>query len=335
MNYKHFIGIDVSKQTLDLCVMQQNQKVFSLTISNSEKELKLFWKQLLKQCPHFDGEQAIFCMEHTGIYNNFILDFLLSKHVAICLENPTQIKYSNGMQRGKNDKIDAERIALYAYKERENLKTWQPPRTVIKLLKHLSVLRTRLLNSKKALSAPLKELSSFDKQAAKAIEPLTRSTLRQIDNDLQKIELRIQEIINSDDTLKRLFKITTSISGVGKVTAWEVIICTNEFKTINNAQKFACYAGVAPFEHSSGTSVRGKTRVSHKANKHIKSLLHMGAIAAISANTDLKTFYQRKVEEGKNKMSVINAVRNKLIHRIFACVRGNRLYQNNFNISLA
>jgi len=97
----------------------------------------------------------------------------------------------------------------------------------------------------------------------------------------------------------------------------------------------ACYAGVAPFEHRSGTSVRSRTRVSHLANKPLKSLLHMAALSAMQYNKDLQAYYERKVAEGKSKMLVINAVRNKLITRIFACIRDNRKYQENYTRKVA
>lgn len=109
------------------------------------------------------------------------------------------------------------------------------------------------------------------------------------------------------------------------------MITTNEFKNIHKAQQYACYAGIAPFEHSSGTSIRGRTRVSHKANKSVKTLLHLAALTAIRYNTDKKNYYNRKIEQGKNKMLVINAVRNKLVHRVFACVTQNRPYEKNNN----
>jgi transposase len=152
---------------------------------------------------------------------------------------------------------------------------------------------------------------------------------------LEEVEKSIQLVIDSDPELHRLFKIVTSIKGIGSVTAAEIIITTNEFKDINSAKKFACYSGVAPFEHRSGSSIRGKTRVSKMGNKSVKTLLHMAALVAASFDDQLKHYYQRKVAEGKNKMSVLNAVRNKLIQRIFACVNQNRLFINNYQHALA
>lgn len=123
------------------------------------------------------------------------------------------------------------------------------------------------------------------------------------------------------------YKVVSSVHGVGKVLATELIIITNEFKRFFSAKQLACYAGVVPFEHSSGSSIRGKTRVSRLANMRLKSLFHMAAIACLRKGNELYEFYQKKVALGKSKMAVINAIRNKIIHRIFACVGDNRLYE--------
>ena len=114
------------------------------------------------------------------------------------------------------------------------------------------------------------------------------------------------------------------------ITAVNLITTTNEFLSITEAKKYACYSGVAPFEHSSGSSVRGKTKVSHMANKKTKTLLHLAALSAIQVKGEIKEYYKRKVEQGKNKMSVLNAVRNKIIQRVFACVKKDRFFEKNY-----
>jgi transposase len=334
MNYDFFIGIDVSKKTLDLAVLEGRELLFQAKISNELSSIREFWKQL-KSIKDFCPERTIFCMEHTGIYNQYILSFLHSKKANISLEASVHIKLSGGLQRGKNDKIDAVRIAQYACKNQGELKLWQPKRKVIEQLKHLAGLRSRLINARKRLAVAIKETASFEKGIAGEMKKLCSSSLKALENDINDVEGKIDEVIASDAELKRLFQVITSVDGIGKVTATEMIITTNEFKDISEASKFACYSGVAPFEHSSGTSLRGRPRVSHKANKTMKSLLHMAAMVAISCNHDLKVYYQRKVEERKSKMSVINAVRNKLIWRVFACVKNNKLYEKNYQIALA
>lgn len=122
----------------------------------------------------------------------------------------------------------------------------------------------------------------------------------------------------------------TSISGIGPVTASHVLVLTNEFKDFNSAKKFACYAGVVPFDHSSGKSIKGKARVSHLAHKGIKYLLHMAALSVIRLGGELSDYFIRKAATGKNKMLILNAIRNKLIHRIFAVVKNGIPYQQNY-----
>ena len=334
MNYAFFIGIDVSKNTLDFAVSEGKELLLQTTISNDLSGIREFWNQL-KSIKGFCLERSIFCMEHTGIYNQNILSFLYSKKANISLEASVHIKLSGGLQRGKNDKIDAVRMAQYAYKNKEELKLWQPKRQVVQQLKHLSALRSRLINARKQLAVAIKETVSFEKATAGEMKKLCKLSLKALETDISQVEDRMDKVIASDIELKRLFSIVTSVEGIGKVTATEMIITTNEFKDISEPSKFACYSGVAPFEHSSGTSLRGRPRVSHKANKTMKTLLHMAALVAICYNENLKAYYQRKVEEGKNKMSVINAVRNKLIWRVFACVRNNKLYQKNNQLVLA
>lgn len=331
MEFEFFIGIDVSKNELDFAVMQGKNLLFHREIVNQPEVIKAFIKELGK-LPEFDLNRAVFCMEHTGIYNNHSLSCLYKKKANICLEAATQIKNSLGNIRGKNDKIDAIRIAEYAYKNREELRLWKPKRESVQQLAHLAAIRSRLVEAKKMLKTPLKEDSAFVKKSiAKQNTALCSKTLKAIEADLKKTEKAIDELIAADDELKRLFGLVTSVSGIGKVTATQIIITTNEFKDISNPKKFACYSGVVPFTKESGL-FKGKGRVSHMANKKVKTLLHLSAIVAIQYNPDLKLYYERKVsQEKKNKMSVINAVRNKLILRIFACVNQNRNYENNYN----
>jgi transposase len=333
MKWKYFIGMDVSKATLDVAVVVEREVVYQQQISNTLTALKQLLKTLKKEVMGFELCQAVFCMEHTGIYNYHALRFLHQIGGQVSLQSAVHIKWSLGLQRGKNDRVDALRIARYAYKSREELKLWKPKREVVEKLSRLTTLRERLIHAKNQLEVAYRETAEFDKSAGAMLKSLSNASVKAILRDIEKTEKAIDELIMQDEELKRLFKIITSVQGVGKVTAAAMIVTTNEFKDISEAKQYACYAGVAPFEHSSG-SIKGKSRVSDKANKQVKSLLHMAALCAITYNDDLKQYYERKLQEKNNKMLIINAVRNKLIHRIFACVKQNRLYQKNYQPTL-
>lgn len=323
MKITDFIGIDVSKLTLDIALVSDGKVLQTTKVQNSKAGIKALFKEF-----KVNVAKSFFCMEHTGIYCNIILDYLFEKQAKIWLESAVQIKRSQGITRGKSDKVDAQRIALYAFKNHTNARLWVPVREILINLKHLQETRERLIQAIKQVEQPLNEGKAFIKQSyQKIMEKSCKYSLKALKSDLKNIEQSIQDIITSDENLKNLYDIVSSVDGIGKVTATQIIITTNEFKDFTQAKKYACYAGVAPFEHTSGTSIKGKTRVSHLANKNIKRLLHMAAMAVIRKPGELQDYYLRKVAEGKNKMSVLNAVRNKLILRVFACIKENRVYE--------
>ncbi len=334
MSYQWFIGIDVSKQTLDITILNNNEKKMYEQIVNSDQSIKSFLKKLVS-VQKVSLHDCLFCLEHTGIYNTHFLRVMEEKKLAVCLESSVHIKQSGGLLRGKNDKVDSYRIALYAFKNKEFLSLWQPERSVIKHLRRLSGIRERLLNAKKQITNAVKEDKHFiDRSSSAQMIRCCKQSVKALQEDIKKTEEEIKKVIDCDEKLTELFSIIESVPGVGKITATEIVINTNEFRKINDPRKYACYAGVAPFEHSSGTSVRGKTRTSKKANLKAKSLLHMTALSASRFSKDLREYYERKVAEGKNKMNVLNAVKNKIIHRIFACVNQKRLYDKNYKFCL-
>jgi transposase len=332
----YFIGVDVSKRSLDLAVVRDGLVVQQDKIENGSKAMRSFLSGLTKGLG-ISFDQVIVCLEHTGIYNAHVLEVCWNQGIRICLEPAAKIKGSlGGIVRGKSDKIDAQRIASYAFKNARELVFWQPERLIIQKLKALLSLRNRLMCARNQLRVPLNESAGFlDKSIVKEMATASRRAIESIKKEINQVDKQIKSLIQQDSSVDSQVEQITSVPGIGQITALNMIITTGEFTRINEPKKFACYAGVAPFEHSSGSSVRGKTKVSKKANMAMKTLLHMAAMAAITCNSELKAFYTRKVAQGKNKMSVINAVRNKLISRAFACVKAKRKYQNNYQLALA
>jgi transposase len=335
--FNFFLGIDVSKLTLDYSLLKDGKVLCSFKGENTPKGIQSMLDKMVKE-KKVVLDQTLFCMEHTGIYCYHLTNVLHQNDLAICLENPTQIKYSMGLQRGKNDKVDAQRIARYAYKNRDSIKLWTPNRAEIVLLTELLALKDRLTTTRKALATPIKEQKQYwDSKIYQEIAPFTHKILEELNIQISEIEKKIAQIIDQDEHLKELFDLIISVPGVGKVTATTLLVQTNEFSNFTNARKFACYIGIAPFEYSSGTSVRGKTRVSQKANKKLKTLLQLGTMnfAKIKGTTNVfKEYYQKKVKEGKSKMSVLNALKNKIIHTIFAIVKNKQKFENKLEVSL-
>jgi transposase len=145
--------------------------------------------------------------------------------------------------------------------------------------------------------------------------------------EIKETEKTIKELVSSDQSLQTNYGLACSVTGIGFATAVHLLIATENFTRFSDVRKFICYCGVAPFEHSSGTSIRGKVRVSHLANKKLKSLLTMAAISAIQHDPELKAKYDQKIKEGKAKMCVINIIRAKLIERVFAVIKKQIPYE--------
>jgi transposase len=329
--YNYFVGIDVSRNKLDCALIKGRKLLYHKEIINSVAEIRNFITEL-KALTDFSISKAIFGMEQTGIYTAHLLSTLKGIRANVVLEDALHIKSSLGKSRGKYDKLDAIRIATYLYKCKEDLKLWEPRRPIIDELHHLSTLRFRLIGINKSMQMPLKEIKGFlNVSLSTQHNNICNNTLLALKNDIDIIDQLILKTIKSDSRLNRLFEVITSIPNIGPVTAVQVIVTTNEFKDINDPKKYASYAGVAPFRKESGT-LKGKAKVSPLANKRVKSIFHICAMSTIAHSSELKDYYLRKTQiDGKPKMSVLNAVRNKLILRIFACVNQDRCFEKQYS----
>lgn len=322
--YNYFFGADISKKTVDITSITNEEMSHRQFTNDTEgMQLLLQWLEEL----NISFEQTLFCMEATGLYCFPLTQFLTSNEIDIWIEHAIQIKKASALSRGKNDKVDSKRIAVYATKNLDRLRLWNPMPATLQKIKHLASLRERLVETKKKLITPIKEFEDIgNNEMAKLLNKTIKNSLTAIDKDLKNTEAKIIEIINEDDNLKQLYKLITSVVGIGFVTAVNLLVYTNGFTVLKDARKLACYCGVAPFEYSSGSSIRGRTQVHFMANKKLKCNLHMASLSAVKLDADLKAYYERKLAEGKSKLSVLNAVKNKLLARVIAVVNKQELY---------
>jgi transposase len=323
---KIFIGIDISSKTLDICLKTDGVPQY-FTINNEAKAIRSFFKK-------YAAEYPVIAMENTGHYNWSLLEVLSELKSSIYVLAPLHLKKSLGLSRGKNDKIDSLRICNFIEKNELECKQWKPSSIAIRKLKVLLAERESRARIKGQLlrqqhDYKLMKSIALDKELMK----LSKKLIEAIDGQIKKIEFDIEQNIMTDSSLKEKAELIRSVPGVGKVVSWMMIAKTEGFTAISDPRKMACYCGVVPFDHQSGTSIRHRSRVSVFADKKMKSLLHLAAMSAIRLNNDLGKYYKRKVDQGKNKMSVLNAVRNKIIHRIFAVIKNQTMYKNDLVLS--
>jgi len=323
-----YLGIDVSKEKLDLCLMENSKVLEEIEIKNTAKAISKTISSLFKKYKE-TMDNMLICAEYTGQYTYPLCCVCEEMEVSLWLENPAQIKYRSGVQRGKSDKLDAKKIATYAHRFVEEAKLFNLPQKAIEALKHLVSERDLYIVEKGKLQGQITDQERFmDNTLYKKKKKRYEAILKQLDKAIADVDNEIKTLVAKDKTLATQHELLCSIDGIGERTAIKMIVETNAFKDFKDPRKFCCHAGVAPFSFTSGSSQYTRNKVSNRADKSIKALLHMAAlVVATRMNGELNEYFLRKVAEGKNKMSVLNAVRAKLIYRMFAVIRNQQPYQ--------
>jgi transposase len=333
-NLKWFIGIDISKKTLDICLFDGYLILAEDKTVNDEKSIKKKLNQWQKEFG-LEMQEVLLCAEYTGNYIYPLARAAYSLKIALWMESGGQIKQSLGILRGKDDQIDARRIAAYSYRYQDRIRLFTLNDEQLVNLKMILTERNGYVVQRARYTAQVKDSSQFMKEVEyKERVRRMKSMIKSLTKCILEIEKVIEQILSANEGLQRQYELLTSIPGVGKQTAVETIVATEGFTRFDDPRKFICHAGIAPFTYTSGSSQRSLSKVSHRANKKLKSLFHMAAIRVIQLTGELSEYYKRKVSEGKAKMLVLNAIRGKIILRMFAVIRQNRPYQENYKNNL-
>lgn len=318
--YKFFTGVDVSKSWIDVSSTEGMSVTYAGRFNNSIAGFKKVISQLEK-ITSIERSEWFVCFENTGTYSKLLLQWLCSQEIACREENPLVIAKLPGLRRGKSDKLDAGVICLYAYEKRDKIRPTQMTPPAITELKKLLSRRNLHVRHCAALKTSLKEhQAEFPTELLHQLEQQNKMLIEKHNECISFIESRIEALVNSDEEMRRNFKLSQSIIGIGPVITWYIIATTGNFKHFATSRKYSTYGGIAPFPKGTGIK-KGRDRVSHLANKQIKSLLSNGAISAIQHDPQIRMYYQRKIKEGKMEGVVINNVKNKLVARVFAVVK--------------
>lgn len=310
------VGVDVSKKTLDIFLKPLDQ---GFTISNDRTGFKLLIKKLRTCEPPL--QDVLVLMEHTGKYSLQFELFLAKQGIGFCKLPALEFKKSLGMVRGKDDQVDARRIAEYGWLRRGSLRADQVPSATISQLRESIQLRAKMVRDRAGYMARLKEeLATGNLRKTDIAVKIQQDLIKVFTRKIKEVEAHLIALIQQDPLLLNNYHLLLSIKGIGKVIAAYMIAYTDNFTKFKNARKFNCYAGLAPFNNSSGTSKKGRPRVSNLACRQAKTLFDRAACTALQYDQEIKTYYHRKLAEGKAKRSCINAIKAKMVARIFAVV---------------
>ena len=338
---KLFIGIDFSKEKIDVAIIfAEGLTETSMRVSNEFKNSVSGYKQLVKWVEESSNETEpslwLFCGENTGDYSKPLCNFLYGRGFDMWLENAKSIKDASGIRRLKSDRTDANMIAEYAMRNNDKAIVYEPLSESLSQLRELFLYRQMVVRHRCSFQVRRGEKRlNMEKSPVKTmISQSGRHIVTELNKEIEKIDKRIAELIDSDEELAQVFTIVTSIPGIGTQNAVCLMVYTDNFRRFNfDSRKIACYYGIAPFGRDSGTSVHTDPHVHYMANRQIKAMLSQAALSAARFNPVIASYYSRLIAKGKKRQIVLNNVKNKLVHIVTAMVRNKQLFDKDYKIS--
>lgn len=313
--FQHFVGCDVSKDTLDFALYESGKPVKSLQHIKVSNDLEGFqamrkWLRGLK----VDPKKAVIGMEHTGSYSVALSEWCHKKGLGFVMLHPMDVKNACSTGRNKNDKADAQYIADYLYTYREKLNTSTPEPKEIKQLRALRNERDLLVKARTSFKNQFK--SAYDTIVEKRI----KATIEMLTKQIHAVEKAIEKVVEANEAIAKNYHLMLSIPGIGMINAITHIIATANFTRFQTARQYAKFACISPLSNQSGETIKKGDHVSGCGHHEIKVVLTEAARSTINYDKQLRAYYERKRAEGKSHGCVMNAVKFKLICRIFAVV---------------
>lgn len=338
---KLFIGIDFSKEKVDVAIIfaEALTELYPRVTSefkNTVSGFKQFVKWVEQNSNGIDSSLWLFCGENTGDYSKPLCNHLYGKGFDMWLENAKCIKDSSGIRRLKSDRADASMIAEYAMRNYDKAVMYEPLSEALAQLRELFLYRQMVVRHRCSFQVRRGEKKlTMEKSSVKTmISQSGRHIVSELNKEIEKIDKRIESLIDSDEELTQVFNIVTTIPGIGTQNAVCLMVYTDNFRKFNyDSRKIACYYGIAPFGRDSGTSVHTDPHVHYMANRQIKAMLTQAALAAVNFNRDIASYYLKLIARGKKKQVALNNVKNKLVHIATAMVKNKQVFDKNYKIS--
>ena len=312
-------GIDVSHSKLDVCYQNNLGELFHLQVGNNN--------QGFAKIMEHTGVDYHFVMEATGVYYIRLAFYLHNLGCTLSVVNAISIKryIQMHLERNKTDKKDAAWICRYAIEQQPEL--WQMPDSAYFESKQLYNTIREYTEQIKRINNQLHSLRLLPvpgKDTIKSLEKIIVCMEKEIKQLEQKLQLLLMQ------WQPQQLKSVSSIKGIGKRAAAMLIVFTQGFKHTENHRQLISFAGLAPTQYSSGSSIQGKARIYKRGGKNLRDVLYMCSMNAMKTNTACKALYERLRANGKTGKQALIAVCNKLLKQVFAVVKNNTLYQPNY-----
>ena len=329
---KQVVGIDVAQKELVVSFGRMYddltpQLYASKTFPNTQKGFidLISWVKKLADT----SCSARFVMEATGVYHEALAYFLHDKghELTIVLPNKIRSFFRTLEVKSVTDKTCAEAIAMFGLEKK--LDDWKRPKKILRNLRQLARERDQIVQERTMVKNQLHAEQAEADPNASSLQRM-KKRIQLLDKQEKEIKAEIAALAKTDEEVSRSIKITSSITGIGVLTAAIVLAETNGFDLIRNKRQLSSYAGYDVITKDSGTSVKGKPRISKRGNKYLRKAMHLPALTAIRHDERFKAIYARLVAKHGLKMKAAVAVQRKLLEMMYTVHKTNTAYDRNY-----
>ena len=319
------VGIDVSKDHLDVAVQAEDKPVAQAQFANTPEG----WRKLHHYVQKRAGKGAAVCLEATGSYGEAVAQYLYEAGYAVSVVNPARIKAyaASQLQRNKTDKLDAALIADFCRTQSPPL--WTPPdpawRELRTLMRHLDDLESDQQRQANRLHA-----LGYSAAAAPTVEAHLKQQLDLLEQQIEQVKAQIQDHIDQHPDLKRQRDLLLSVKGIGRLTAARLLAEVRTITAFSNVRQLVAYAGLNPRQRQSGSSVRGQSHISKTGQASIRAALYLPAVVAKRHNPILRAYAERLTEHGLCKMQVVVALMRKLLHLVYGILKSGQPFDAHY-----
>jgi len=309
-----FIGIDIAKEKFDVALLVEDN-ISNKIFENSTAGFKslLFWMH------KYERQEMHVCMEATGHYGYKLAAFLFERNIKVSVVNPMQIKgfCKSELVRTKNDKSDAKVIARFC--KAINPRPWEPTP------EHIAILRGWVQRLKSLKRLKYQEENKLD-SSPEEIKKMINQLIELIDTQIDEIKKKINNHMDNDEQLSKQNELLKTIPGIGPETIPQILACISDINKFSSAKQVAAFAGLNPKQHLSGSSVRGRTRLSKVGNSQLRKSLYFPAIVAKKHNPVIRKFCENLAKSNKIPKVIVCAAMRKLLHIIYGVLKYEKVF---------
>jgi transposase len=325
----YFVGLDIAAADFTASIYQSPKQPATTKegFANTFDGFIMFGSWLESQKVH--SSRCVICMEATGVYGEGIAYFLFTQGFRVSVEPPLKVKRAFDPVGHKTDPVDSRQIAEYAYRFRDELTLWRPKDEVIEKIRQL--LAARELFTKQSVAIQ-NALGAYKKHVVQVslINNAHDRILKELKKHIADIDKELAQLIRKNPTISQMNNQLKSLPGFGLLLSSNLIVLTGAFHDITAYRTLAAFLGICPYQHQSGTSVYKRPRIRHFGPAYARKLLTLAARSVVAHNSVFKTYYLRKLAEGKAKKLVLNNIANKLIKIACAVIKNNSRYVSTY-----